>query len=428
MSLSQLIRVWRAFNPPPVEKRGDALRFGILGAANAAGMTLIIPAKLHPEVVIQAVAARDRRRAEDFARKNGIPEVKDSYQDILDDPNIDCVLVPLPNSLHLEWAVRAIRAGKHVLLEKPSVANSIEAEMLFRMPELHAPGAPVLLEAFHFRFHPIWATFMSLVSPQDVVHVDTYSMIPWWFISKDHIHFNYDLAGGAMMGMGTYNFAALRLIFGAEPEQCLAAETKAFTEGMHHDCDYEFKTSFRFPNGGVGEAFSTLQGPSVWYPSYAVVTHRQVDVEDRGLPETQQKLVTRQVTINGFIHAIFWHRIDVKEAYEIRDRATGRVVKKWTQKNTSRKGYTPREGGGGEGTAHLESEAHWTSFRYQLEAFVNRIRGRETAYWVDVEDSLKQMRMLDMAYEKSGLGVRPTSKFRMEELTADSEAASAHRC
>lgn len=80
MSLAQLKRIYTAFNPPAVEKRSDALKFGIIGAANSAGWALLIPAKLHPEVVVHAVAARDRKRAEEFAKKNGIPVVYDSYQ------------------------------------------------------------------------------------------------------------------------------------------------------------------------------------------------------------------------------------------------------------------------------------------------------------------------------------------------------------
>lgn len=319
--------------------------------------------------------------------------------------------MPLPNALHFEWAVKAIRAGKHVLLEKPSVSNGHEAEILFNLPEFDQPKPPVILEAFHYRFHPIWSAFMSNVTSADVVHVDTYSMIPWWFVNKDHIHFNYNLAGGTMMGMGTYNFAALRLIFGAEPEECISVDVKSLTEGVHHDCDTEFKAKFRFPNGRIGEAFSTLQGPTIWHPSYARVTHRQVEVEDKTIPSSQKKLVTREVTLHGFIHAIFWHRLDIKEHYEIRDRDSGKVLKKWVESRWQ-KAHTAKEAGVDLGKT--ESETYWMSFRYQLEAFVNRVKGRETAYWVDREDSVRQMKMVDMAYEKSGLGVRPTSKFQVD--------------
>jgi len=410
MSWTPFDRVYRGLNARQTEdKHSNALRFGILGAANSAGWTLINPAKLHPEVIVQAISARDRKRAQEFAKKHGIPEVKNSYQEILDDPNINCVLVPLPNALHFEWAIRAIRAGKHVLLEKPSVSNAAEAEILFNLPELDQPNAPVILEAFHYRFHPIWALFQSLVNPADVVHVDTFSMIPWWMVTKDHIHFNYNLAGGTMMGMGTYNFAALRLIFGAEPEECLSCETQAYTDGIHHDCDYTFKTKFRFPGGGIGEAYSTLQGPTIWKPSWATVTHRQVVVPDKTLPTSQEKMVTREVTVNGWIHAIFWHRIDVKETFEIRSKEDGKVVKKWTE-SKSHKAYSFQEAGGE--FANLPGKDTWMSFRYQLEEFVNRVKGRETRYWVSREDSILQMKMLDMAYEKSGLGIRPTSTYK----------------
>ena len=104
--------------------------------------------------------------------------------DILEDPELDAVFIPLTNSLHFEWAVRAIRADKHVLVEKPSVSNSTEANMLFSMPEISKPNAPVLLEAFHFRFHPAVHKFRSLINSADVVHVHTDNMIPWLFTAK----------------------------------------------------------------------------------------------------------------------------------------------------------------------------------------------------------------------------------------------------
>jgi predicted dehydrogenase len=81
--------------------------------------------------------------------------------------------VPLPNSLHYERAVNSIKAGKHVLLEKPSVSNSIEVEILFNLPELSQPNGPVILEAAHFRFHLTWSLFMSHVTSADVIHVDS---------------------------------------------------------------------------------------------------------------------------------------------------------------------------------------------------------------------------------------------------------------
>lgn len=334
-------------------------------------------------------------------------DLTSALPEILDDPNIDCVVIPLPNGLHFEWAVRAIRAGKHVLLEKPSCANAAEAEILFNLPELSRPNGPVLLEAFHSRFYPSWALFKSLVDPNDVVSVVSHSMIPWWASSKDDIHFNYPLAGGTIMAMGTYNFAMLRLIFGVNPEECLSCETKAYTDGIHAKCEYEFQAKFRFPNGGIGEASSTLKGGTIMKPSWATVVTKEVAILDDTLPTGQQRFQSRELTLQGMIHGVFWHRIDVKEFNEIRSK-DGQVIKKWEEKK-SYKAYTWEEAG--KDFAGFPSEVYWMSYRHQLEQFVNKIRGRKVQHWVDGEDSVAQMKMIDMAYEKSGLGPRPTSSF-----------------
>lgn len=333
-----------------------------------------------------------------------------STEEILDDPNIDAILIPLPNSLHFEWAVRAIRAGKHVLLEKPSVSNATEANILFNLPELSQPNAPVLLEAFHHRFHPSLQLFRSFINPADVLHVHTDSMVPWFITAKDNIEFNYNLSGGSMMMLGTYNFGMLRLIFNDEPEECLSCDTSVFGDGVHDKCDYDFKAKFRFPKGGIGEATTSLRGPILWKPSEARVTTREVVVPDKTLPSTQEKVLTRQVTLHGFMHAFIWHRIDVKDSYVVLNKADRQPVKKWVESN-SHKAYTYKEAGGA--FAHLPGEDWWMSYRYQLEEFVNRVKGRPTQYWVSGEDSVNQMKMIDMAYEKSGLGLRPTSSFKV---------------
>ncbi|RYP42282.1 hypothetical protein DL767_000446 [Monosporascus sp. MG133] len=406
--ITLLNRVYTSFVPPVVEKKSDAIKFGILGAAKIAPMAIITPAKSHPEVIVQAVAARDRARAEEFAKKHGIPDIRDTYEEIIDDPNIDAIFIPLPNALHYEWAVRSIRAGKHVLVEKPSVNNETEANTLFNLPELSQPNPPALLEAFHNRFHPSLHKFLTFVSPADVVHVHTDCMVPAWMTSPDDIEFNYKMGGGSMMHLGTYNFAVLRMIFKDEPEECLTCDTTVLGDGIHDHCDKDFKAQFRFPNGGIGEATTTLRGSIWWKPSEARVTHKEVVVSDKTLLATQEKVLTRQVTLHGFMHAILWHRIDVKDSYVIRNKADRRPVKKWVE-SSSHKAYTFKEAGGQ--FVNLPGEDWWMSYRHQLEQFVNRIKSRKTQYWVTGEDSIKQMRMVDMAYEKSGLGLRPTSAF-----------------
>jgi predicted dehydrogenase len=237
--------------------------------------------------------------------------------EILDDQNIDAIFIPLPNSIHFEWAVRAIPAGKQILLEKPSVSNAIEANILFNLPELSQPNAPVLLEVFHNRFHPAVHLFRCFFNPADVVHVHTdSSMVPWLLTAKDNIEFNYNLSGGSMMQLGTYNFTMLRIIFNDEPEECLTCDTSIFGDGVHDKYYYDFKAAqFRFPNGGIGKATTSLRGPIQWKPSQATVRTREVLILDTAIPSPQEKALTRQLTRHGFIHACTWHRIDVKDSY-----------------------------------------------------------------------------------------------------------------
>ena len=102
------------------------VRIGILGAARIAPAALIKPAKENSEVVVAAVAARDVSRAQAFAAKHGIARVHDSYQALIDDPDLDAVYIPLPNGLHGRWTRAALDAGKHVLCEKPLTANAAE--------------------------------------------------------------------------------------------------------------------------------------------------------------------------------------------------------------------------------------------------------------------------------------------------------------
>lgn len=176
-----------------------------------------------------------------------------SIPEILDDPEIDCVYIPLPNTLHFEWAMRALKAGKHVLLEKPAVINAAEAKVLFSQP-----NSPVLLEATHSLFHPAFAAFMSYLTPGDVVYARSCVLTPWGVWPADDMRFNYDLGGGALADMGSYTAGALRTIFGEMPNTCEESVMQTHANGIDESC----KARFRFPNGGIGEVYVNLR--SAW--------------------------------------------------------------------------------------------------------------------------------------------------------------------
>src|SRR5262249_20853387 len=132
--------------------RMDTVRIGILGAARIAPSAVIKPAQHCAEATVAAVAARDRSRAEAFAAKHGVPNVRDSYDALIADPEIDAIYNPLPNGLHAEWTIAALEAGKHVLCEKPFTANTKEAE---DVAGVATRAGRVVMEAFHYRYHPL---------------------------------------------------------------------------------------------------------------------------------------------------------------------------------------------------------------------------------------------------------------------------------
>ncbi|CAG7556413.1 unnamed protein product [Fusarium equiseti] len=396
-----LHRNWQSSSPSTPPKQDDALRFGILGAANIGPSGIINPAKSHPEVVIQAVAARDRKRGEEYARKHNIPQVIDSYDALLNDPSIDAVYIPLPAGLHCEWALKAISKGKHVIIEKPATVNAAQSELLFRSPLLQQPNAPVLLEAIHFSFQPTWQYFLTLVDSPNIEIVDAIAKLPCYIIPKGGIRFDYKLGGGCLLELGTYPLYALRKIMDDEPEECTSCKTRN-PPPPHELCDEAADAVFRFPGGRIGNAVVDLRGPITTFPTFKIsVLHKEVNIEQADIPDNQTKSRRRKLTLHNFLISSFWHRIDIEDEYTIRDDTDGKTLRKWTEMK-SKKIYTFKDAG-----IDQPGEPFWNSYRHQLEQFVNRVRGREgSGLWVKHEDSIAQARMIDMAYEKSGLPLR----------------------
>lgn len=332
--------------------------------------------------------------------------------------------MPLPNGLHYEWTLKALKAGKHVLLEKPSTSNAEEAKALFRHEILQQPNAPVVLEAFHVLFHPAFQLFISLLDQPNIASAKVTAYVPGGLFPKDDIRFIYDLSGGTLMDLGTYDVLALRQIFGTEPEECIEAVPRLMPKGFDQNCDESMHATFRFPNGGTGELLCDLAArggyplswltgslPSLRLPKCSVV-HREVVVQDPSLAADSglEHVVVKSVNMSNFMAPQFWHRIEVEEAHTIRHATTKAVQKQWNEKS-SHVGYTWPKTAAGEGVR--AGEEYWTTYRYQLEAFVDRVKGRSgSGVWMDGEYSIAQMAMIDSAYQKAGLPLRPTSTYK----------------
>jgi len=204
-----------------------------------------------PEATVLAVAARDPERARRFAARHGIPRVHPSYDALLADPEIDAIYNPLPNSLHAPWTIRALAAGKHVLCEKPFAANAAEAEEMARAAER---AGRVLVEAFHWRYHPLFARVRAILDAGEigqVRHLEAHFCIP--LPLPNDIRWRKDLAGGALMDTGCYTVSVLRHLAGAEPE--VVSARGWWTRG---GVDRAMEARLRFPDGRTARLTCSL--------------------------------------------------------------------------------------------------------------------------------------------------------------------------
>ncbi|KAF9081178.1 hypothetical protein BGX23_001171 [Mortierella sp. AD031] len=363
-----------------VAKDSDALRIGILGAANIAPSSLIGPAKHLRSIVVVSVAARDQAKAKTYADKNGIPNTHASYDALINDPTIDCIYNPLPNGLHYEWTRKALEAGKHVLLEKPASSNEAQAKELF---QLARSKNLILLEAFHYRFHPASIRFRKLVQEHvatghDIQKVESIMSFPTIFPADD-IRFNYKLGGGIVMDAGCYTINSIRYFSGLEVESVEAATPKIVSE----DIDGRMEATLTLKGGAQAKLIASLTNP--WF---SVQTYREVF--PRVTIETDDKIFTFGV----FLLPSIYHYITVK------DRASGKTEK------------LPK----------LYNEG-FSTYKYQLDAFVTAVKHVKEnpsiesqssqdidvvgiAGWVDGEDTIANMKVIDAVYKRAGMNLR----------------------
>jgi predicted dehydrogenase len=234
------------------------MRIGVLGAARIAPAALLRPARVVDGVSVGAVAARDRGRASAFAAKYGVATVHDSYADLIADPSLDAVYVPLPNGRHAEWTLAAIAAGKHVLCEKPFTANAEQA----RQVAAAAEGAGVVvMEAFHYRYHPLAQRMVDIVRSGElgrVRRVETAMCFPLPLFSN--IRYDFDLAGGALMDAGCYAVHCLRLLSPGEPR---VTSAKALTLARDRRVDRAMTAEFSLAEGGTGHIHASMWSSAV---------------------------------------------------------------------------------------------------------------------------------------------------------------------
>jgi predicted dehydrogenase len=214
-----------------------AVKWGIISTARINDL-FIAGARQSPDVDIIAVASREQARVEAYARERGIERAHGSYEDLLADPEVEVLYISLPNSMHVDWTVRALEAGKHVLCEKPLSRRVAEVERAFAVAEREGR---VLMEAFMYRHHPQTSRLVELVR-QGAVGPLRLIRGAFSFAAHDaaNIRLSAALDGGALMDVGCYCVSGARLIAG-EPQR-VSAEQAVGGDGV----DVVFAGTMRF--------------------------------------------------------------------------------------------------------------------------------------------------------------------------------------
>lgn len=329
----------------------EPLRIGVLGAARISGAAIVDPARETGDRLV-AVAARNPRRAETFAAEHGVERVHASYQHVLDDPEVEIVYNPLANSLHGPWNLAAVRAGKHVLSEKPFASNAAEARLV---RDAAADAGVTVLEGFHYVHHPVLRRMQAIVGSGElgaVRRIESQFVMP--APPEDDPRWQWELAGGAIMDIGCYALHSQRMFArwaGGEPS--VVSATGAERAG-HAGVDERITAQLSFPGGATGEAHCDMAADD-W-----AITCRVVG--DRG-----------EATAVNFVLPQRDDRIVVTAA-------------------------------DGERTEHLGTRS---TYLYQLEAV--RAHLREGApFPLDVDDAVATAELIDDVYRAAGLPPRPS--------------------
>jgi D-xylose 1-dehydrogenase (NADP+, D-xylono-1,5-lactone-forming) len=216
----------------------------VLGAAWIADIAVLPAIAASENGRLVAIASRDASRAELLASKHSIARVSASYDDLLEDNEVDAVYIPLVNNEHKEWTLRALAAGKHVLCEKPLGMNADEVE---EMAAAAVAADRRLMEAFMYRFHPRMRNLVEGLHDAIYVHAS------FGFTLEDKANYRFQaaLGGGALLDVGCYTVSVARWILG-EPDEVLA---RARVDGV----DMTVSALLHFPRGRTASVWASFE-------------------------------------------------------------------------------------------------------------------------------------------------------------------------
>ena len=235
-----------------------AVKWGVLGTANIAGGCTIPGIKLAENAELYAIAGRSENKVNTFCRDFGFKKAYVGYQGLIDDPDVQAVYIPLVNNLHKEWVIKALKAGKNVLCEKPLAINADEAREMFKVAK---ENNVVLMEAYAYQHSPYIASLKEDIKNGIIGDVD---YIETAFVGQellDDFRLHKEMGGGAAYDLGCYCTTMILSITDSEPETVLAnAEFSRTGVDIYTSAYIKFKNGVRaafnvgmiFPPGSYG--------------------------------------------------------------------------------------------------------------------------------------------------------------------------------
>ncbi len=271
------------------QQDGRKLRWGVMGAARI-NRRLIPGLKAAASAELLGLASRDQTKAATAAAQYGAPRSYGSYEALLADPDIEVVYIPLPNALHVEWAIKAVQAGKHVLVEKPLAINPDDIAALEQATE---QAGVLAMEAFMYRFHPQQTRIKALIAQGAIGEVRALRGTFAFVLGSDNYNIRLDetVGGGATWDVGCYGVNVARFMFQREPTSVYAEATTRpgaevetstaaildFGDGIRAVLDYSLdygRRSFYEVMGTKG----TLSVENMWQePDQSAIIYRRDD-------------------------------------------------------------------------------------------------------------------------------------------------------
>ena len=242
------------------------VNWGILGAAAIATGKVLPAIKESPSTTVLAIASRDSAKGRAAAQAHGIPRVYGAYEELLQDPDVEVVYIPLPNHLHFEWAARSLEAGKHVLCEKPLCLSAYEAAQLCGARDR---AHRRIEEGFAFRNHPQWEKVDELLSSNAIgavraVHV----LLAKQFFDPKDIRNIPSVGGGALYDLGSYAVCVCNMIFRRSAQRAMGLMNRDPGFGT----DRLTTAILDYGDGHATFTVASQAGPNAW------ATHQQLTV------------------------------------------------------------------------------------------------------------------------------------------------------